>query len=244
MKIFIATIIVFFVILTFSAYADMIIIPDDYPTIQQGIGAAANGDTVIAYPDTYPEHIDFLNKNIVVCSRFLTTGDTLYVGSTIIDGGNSGIVVTIDGSQDSTAELVGFTIQNGSASRGGGIYLTSSFPQIRDNLITGNHAGWDLNGWLEESPMESIPSKFGLLDNYPNPFNATTTIRYALLSKTDIRIDIFNLRGQLVETLFNENQPAGEHCIMWNVSSYASGVYFCRLSTGERIFTKRITLLK
>ncbi len=153
------------------ASAEIILIPGDYPTIQEGIDAANEYDTVLVKPGEYVENIDFIGKNIVVASLFLTSGNPEFITTTIIDGGSSGPVVRIAG-VDSTAIVIGFTIQNGysyngagvrcilgadakisnniirwnesygSDNFGGGIYCYNSNPIIRDNLITENTACW------------------------------------------------------------------------------------------------------
>jgi len=118
---------------------NIINIPDDYPTIQQGIDVSVEGDTVLVQPGTYIENINYNGKNIVVGSLFLTTQDTSYISQTIIDGNYNGSVVTFVSGEDSTAVLTGFTITNGCFSgSGGGIYCSSSSPSISNNTISSN----------------------------------------------------------------------------------------------------------
>jgi len=131
--------------ISFIATAQIINIPGDYPTIQQGIEAAINGDTVLVQPDTYLENISFNGKNITVGSLFLTTQDTAYISQTIIDGNQSGIVVRFEDGESQDAVLSGFTITNGnSATSGGGIMCVYSNPSLENLIITGNSA--DYNG--------------------------------------------------------------------------------------------------
>jgi len=85
---------------------------DPFATIQYGINQTSNGDTVLVYPGTYAENINYNGKNIVVGSLYLTTSDTSYISSTIIDGNQAGSVVTFENGEDTTAVLSGFTIQN------------------------------------------------------------------------------------------------------------------------------------
>ena len=115
---------------------------EQYPfaTIQHGINATANTDTVLVQPGTYVENIDYNGKLITVGSLFLTTLDTTFISSTVIDGNSSGSVVTFNNSEDSTAVLYGFTIINGSSSWGGGINCYSSSPILTNVTITGNSA--------------------------------------------------------------------------------------------------------
>jgi parallel beta-helix repeat protein len=119
--------------------ATIINIPADYPTIQQGIDASVDGDTVLVQPGTYVENIDFNSHTITLASLFLTTQDTSYISSTIIDGDSSGSVVTI---VDGGGTITGFTIQNGYAIDGGGFknYGHENVHTISNNIIRGNTA--------------------------------------------------------------------------------------------------------
>ena len=125
-----------------SASATIINIPDDYETIQEGIDASTDGDTVLVQPGTYVENINFNGHNIVLGSLFLMTRDTTYVAETIIDGNQSGSVVTFENEEGSTSAISGFTLQNGFAynSNGGGIICLSSSPVISHNIIQDNIA--------------------------------------------------------------------------------------------------------
>jgi len=90
-----------------------------FKTIQEGIDAASDGDTVVVAEGTYVENIVFSGKNIVLCSQDRLNADT--VKNTIIDGNESGPVVKFAGTEDDTCLLAGFTIQGGKADEGGGI---------------------------------------------------------------------------------------------------------------------------
>lgn len=122
-----------------SAY--IINIPDDYPTVQAGINASSDGDTVLVHPGYYVENIGFDGHNITLGSLYLTTGDLSYALITSIAGDSSGRVVTFASGEDSTAMLIGLTIENGAYASGGGIYCgNQSNPTIMYNLIRDNHA--------------------------------------------------------------------------------------------------------
>lgn len=129
-----------FIVLTASA--TIINIPTDMPSIQMGINASLDGDTVLVHPGTYTETIVFTGNNVVLASLYLTTGDTSYIDSTIIDGSLSGSVVILENNEDSTAVITGLTIQNGyTFYGGGGIKCNNSSPTISYNKIKHNSAG-------------------------------------------------------------------------------------------------------
>jgi hypothetical protein len=90
-------------------------------------------------------------------------------------------------------------------------------------------------------------NSFGLLQNYPNPFNPSTAISYQLSANNDVNLSIFNMNGQLVRTLVQGRQAAGGYQVEWDGLDdsglpVSSGVYLCRLQTGERVFTQKLTL--
>ena len=122
------------------ASATVINIPDDYPTIQEGIDASLDGDTVLVQPGMYVENINFNGHNIVLGSLFLITQDRAYISETIIDGDSAGSVVRFDSGEDSATAVTGFTIQNGSASGGGGVFCSDSNPYISDNILKNNYS--------------------------------------------------------------------------------------------------------
>jgi hypothetical protein len=133
--------------------AQIIHVPVDYPTIQQGINAATPGDTVLVAEGTYYEQINFLGKKpLMVASQFLMDGDTSHIGNTFIDGSHasnpdSASVVYFISGEDTTSILCGFTIRGGKGNydtiwgpnqAGGGIYITFAGAKIIHNRITEN----------------------------------------------------------------------------------------------------------
>ncbi|MBD3169380.1 MAG: T9SS type A sorting domain-containing protein [candidate division Zixibacteria bacterium] len=122
-----------------NASAEIIYVPDDYSLIQDGINSAHDGDTILVEPGTYAENLNLNGKNIVVASRFLTERDSSYIRSTIVDGDSAGTVFSVNSGEDSTTTILGFTIRNGFAPYGGGFYISSSSPVIRDNIIEDNY---------------------------------------------------------------------------------------------------------
>ncbi len=104
---------------------------------------------------------------------------------------------------------------------------------------------WILDGgWFENETAPDIPADYTLNEAYPNPFNATTTISYNLPIAGNVKLQVYNLLGQRVAVLVDGNLDSGEHTVTWDASDYSSGVYFYKLIVGDKMFTKRMTLLK
>ena len=94
-----------------------------------------------------------------------------------------------------------------------------------------------------------IPTKFSLHDNFPNPFNPSTTIRFDLPIATKINLTIYNMLGQKVKTLKNSQLSAGYHLVNWNATNdqgfpVSAGMYFYQIRTNEFVKTKKMLLLK
>ncbi len=89
-----------------------------------------------------------------------------------------------------------------------------------------------------------IPQAFSLSQNFPNPFNPATEIRYALPRATQVRLEIYNLLGQKVATLVDEYQRAGYRSVRWDAGGLASGVYLYRLQVADFTAVKKLVVIK
>jgi len=89
-----------------------------------------------------------------------------------------------------------------------------------------------------------IPSNFSICQNYPNPFNPSTKIRYSIPQSSNVVIKVFDVLGNEIETLVNEEKPKGIYEITWYAERLPSGIYFYQLQTDEFIETKKMILLK
>jgi hypothetical protein len=96
----------------------------------------------------------------------------------------------------------------------------------------------------ETDNTADLPTEYGLDQNYPNPFNPSTRIDYQLPEKNHVTLQIYDILGNLVTTLINQEMDAGYHSSYWTASSFASGIYIYRFISGTFISTKKLMLMK
>ena len=88
------------------------------------------------------------------------------------------------------------------------------------------------------------PEEISLHQKYPNPFNPLTTIGFYISNSANTTIKAYNVLGQVVDVILDENIQQGYHSIDWNASSQTSGFYFITVQSGKTIESKKVTLLK
>jgi hypothetical protein len=129
---------------------------------------------------------------------------------------------------------------------------------LDDSLYAWRVKGGNVNGWGPYSEMWSftvdanasagepvnIPSVFRLNQNIPNPFNPSTRLSFSISENSDVTIEIYNVLGQKVDKIELISQSPGEHTVVWDGTGFPSGVYFYRLSAGDRFEIRKMTLLK
>jgi hypothetical protein len=91
---------------------------------------------------------------------------------------------------------------------------------------------------------EQLPSEYLLSQNYPNPFNPTTKIKYSIPISTNVELRVFDILGNEIETLVNEEKQSGTYLITWYAKQLPSGIYFYQLIAGNFIQTKKMILIK
>jgi hypothetical protein len=104
---------------------------------------------------------------------------------------------------------------------------------------------WENSGSSEiVENQASIPEDYLTIENYPNPFNNSTSINYSTWKPSNILIEIYDLLGRKVEVLVDQYQSAGNHSVVWNADNLTSGVYFCKIVAGDIVKTRSMVLLK
>lgn len=108
------------------------------------------------------------------------------------------------------------------------------------------------NIWLKETGQTfavkndatELPTKYFLEQNFPNPFNPSTTIKFDLPEQGMVNLIVYDIVGRKVAELLNESKDAGVHVVSYDGSNLASGLYFYRLQAGKYSQVKRMLLLK
>lgn len=91
---------------------------------------------------------------------------------------------------------------------------------------------------------EVLPTNYALFQNYPNPFNPTTKIQFSLAERGLVDLTVFNILGEKVQSLVNEEMDSGTHTILFNAGNLASGIYLYRIQVGSYVKTKKMILLR
>ncbi len=161
-------------------------------------------------------------------------------------GYNSPILKTTDGCETWTTQItispnllsICFTDENNGTAVG-----------TRGTILRTTNGGVS---FINENEVEELPTQFLLSQNYPNPFNPSTKIMYSVPQSSNVIIKVFDVLGNEIETLINEEKPVGTYEITWFAESLPSGVYFYQLKAGSpstgsgQVFveTKKMLLLK
>lgn len=104
---------------------------------------------------------------------------------------------------------------------------------VKSSILTG----------MDDSPVR-VPSAFAVMQNYPNPFNPYTTIGFNLKRPAHVKLSVYNLPGQRIVVLLDQRMSEGFHEARWNAGNHSTGIYLCRLETGDGTGTIRMLLQK
>jgi len=97
---------------------------------------------------------------------------------------------------------------------------------------------------IEDAVDYSIPENFNLNQNFPNPFNAITTVSFSVNKSASAVLGVYDITGRLVETLYNGSVETGEYLQSWDATGYSTGIYFYRLTVDGKSETRAMALLK
>ena len=116
------------------------------------------------------------------------------------------------------------------------------------NVVSPEELLWRIRHKRQETTSvpeeDNVPETFDLQGNYPNPFNPSTEIRFTLANSSKVNLEVFNVKGQRVAHLIDENMSSGKHQISFDASTLPSGIYMYRLQAGEKSEVKKMMLIK
>jgi hypothetical protein len=120
---------------------------------------------------------------------------------------------------------------------------TSKTDTVRnDSMFVYTYQNFGFNNGVKDNT--SLAANYTLFNNYPNPFNPSTQIRFSLPRKSDVKLTVYNVLGEEIITLVNGELTAGEHETVFNAKNLSSGVYFYKLVTQEGAITRKMLLAK
>lgn len=132
------------------------------------------------------------------------------------------------------------TLATGATLDGRAMALTENVT-LQQNVINLPEGSVSTSNEVSDS---QVPVGIRLSQNYPNPFNPTTNIQFGLDKASDVRLEVFNMLGQSVGVLINEQKSAGWHTVSFDASNFSSGIYIYRITANGNHITKRMTLIK
>jgi hypothetical protein len=135
-----------------------------------------------------------------------------------------GIIATVTGMSDPQNKPIPDSIYSTAKSVN---IMTNFFPTSIKNITSG-----------------AVPLEFELFQNFPNPFNPRTTIRYQLKEPAEVKLRVFNIAGQEIALLARARQNPGRYEIEWNAGDLPSGVYYYQINANQNVVTKKCLLLK
>ena len=212
-----------------SGIGSTIIVKQDssanFVNVQAAIDAALIGDTILVYPGIYKGNINFDGKNVIVGSLYLTTGDTSYISSTIIDGDNFGSVVKFENFEDSTSVLSGLTIRNGlGLGKGGGIYIKGAGKNIPSESTTATYTSPTLDNLIIRD------NQIGGSDNFYYGGGIYLEFSKAIITGCTIINNTNSNQAKIIDAgggiyLIKSNPKISNSTIGYNVAATGAGIY-------------------
>ncbi|MDD3236081.1 MAG: FlgD immunoglobulin-like domain containing protein [Candidatus Cloacimonetes bacterium] len=174
--------------------------------------------------------------------------DGVCKGAVTVEGSSTDMCVYLDAGEAITAENFEFVLYYDSKSM---VNYKQSCKLAHDAIQKINDNGMQYYTMVinSSSVLNPVIPVTALKQNYPNPFNPETTISFDIAEEGMVKLEIFNIKGQLVKTLFSGNKVSGPHRIVWNGTdkygrNVASGLYHYRLTTKDGSISKKMLLLK
>jgi len=205
--------------------------------------ATFNGEQDVYYsyitPDIVP--VELISFSAIVSSNVVTLS-----WSTATELNNQGFEIE-SSSNIVNWRLIGFREGKGTTSEPQQYSYSDILTNIESSKLYYRLKQIDFNGTFEYSgivEVEIAPSVFSLSQNYPNPFNPSTAISYQLPMNAFVTLKVYDVLGNEVAALVNEEKTAGEYKIEFNGNRLPSGIYLYKLTSGSFVETKKMVLMK
>ena len=144
-------------------------------------------------------------------------------------------IVTVESKDDSTLTIKGIEV-------GAAVITVTAKDAAHNDFIS---TSFDVNvSPVTDVVAEEIPTEFALYQNFPNPFNPTTNIKFDLPKESSVTVKVYNVLGEEVATLINRVMPAGKQNVEFNASKLASGMYIYRIQAGDFVQVRKMMLMK
>jgi len=176
----------------------------------------------------------------------------MLVGSGVMSRGKA--LITVWGDNIATHDLIDGAVEGESLSltfwsateqKEGSLKVSSLTDALASTKSTNSLRYKSDAVWVAQAlQVREIPRAFSLSQNYPNPFNPSTLIRYGLPFDVMVSLEVFNILGQRVSLVVNEEQQAGNHEVVFQNSTLGSGIYFYRLTAGRFTETRKMVIVR
>ena len=191
------------------------------------------------------EGIFIIPVELISFTSILVNGDVKLEWSTATETNNQGFEIQRR-NENNEYQKIGYVPGHGTTTQ------IQNYTYVDLKVASGNYfyrlKQIDFSGQYEYSDEIEIdvagPLTFALEQNYPNPFNPSTIIHYALPEKSNVELIVYDILGNEVATLVNEEKPAGSYEVEFSATGLPSGIYFYRIQAGSFVETKKMVLMK
>ncbi|MDB4125849.1 C25 family cysteine peptidase [Candidatus Marinimicrobia bacterium] len=190
----------------------------------------SNGEDDEICPDCVKETFQLVLLDQDIYSNVVNQGDIIFLYKEIHDIDENGNFSTIG-------------IESPDQNFGTQLLFSGNSPDIISIL----NDGYSIRFSAGSNPLEANElnqPEFSLLKTYPNPFNPSLTINYSLINSSDVKIDIYDIKGTFIETILNKRLSAGSYANFWIPKGLASGSYIINLNINEKSYSNKVILLK
>jgi len=200
----------------------------------------SNGNNILSFEGCITYDTQYMELSEI---NWPTLGSEFTVISTETDGlfRFAGAGSLPDGSEGTFIRAI-FTINEPLGNNTTEVVLQSL--RLNEEDVKSNLAKTTLSAAVGIQSSIILPTEFSINQNHPNPFNPVTNFKYAIPQKSDVKLNIYNVQGQIIETLVNQTQEQGSYKVTWDASGHSAGVYLYRITAGQFTDVKKCILLK